>query len=107
VLGSVTPIGACVKAGRAEFHAALIEMDWNAEAAVVAADILGTRRIPFIFATRLWDVPGPIERAGIVLRPPLRIDEIAGEIERSMPKEIVERMNLRGRIDPSRYPAKL
>jgi hypothetical protein len=62
VLSSATPIGACVTAGRAEFHAALIEMHWNAEAGVIIADILGTRRIPFIFATRLRDAG--TDRAG-------------------------------------------
>lgn len=82
-------------AGQGGFSAAYLELDGNLEAAVVIAELLAARHIPYLFLSNVLELPRSIARTGIILRRPLGdIDYVRREIKWRMPREIVSRMDL-------------
>jgi hypothetical protein len=95
VLGPVySPRRALELAATEAIEAAFLDMDWNVEAAITVAHVLTGRGIPYLFVTKLRDVPGTLAYGGLMLRVPATFDDIVFTIRSYMPRELTDRMDL-------------
>jgi hypothetical protein len=91
------------QAAAADVEAALIFMDFNIDAAIATADVLASRRIPFMLQTAISEIPGSILLRGTVLPRRTSLEDLAWAIELHMPRSLVDRMNTTNFIDWSEY----
>jgi hypothetical protein len=89
-----TAVQVMEEASRANVDAALLAMDLNFDAVIVAAAVLAEREIPFLCMARFPDVPQVIRDNGIVLPSPVSFEVMASAIASNMPECLVKQMRL-------------
>jgi len=90
---AMNPRSAIRYAAGADVDAAILDMDWNIEAAIIAADHLCARNVPFIFVSELWELPSLFVSPGHVFRRRNSIARLGHFVRMYMPPELVTRMN--------------
>jgi hypothetical protein len=79
-------------ASHSDLAGAIVEVDWNAEAAFLICDVLMRRRVPFLAIARMTNPPPSIGVGGAYLHCPDSLEEIRCALE-SLPERAIAGMD--------------